>query len=94
MLFRSPGGKKAVLDDDAGAIRFEDENGNNIAIDSSGITIDSKGDIKIKATGNISIEGMNVNTKANAQFKAEGSAGAEVSSGAVSVIKGSVVQIN
>ena len=68
--------------------------GNNIAIDSSGITIDSKGDINIKATGNISIEGMNVNAKANAQFKAEGSAGAEVSSGAVSVIKGSVVQIN
>ncbi|MDD4778615.1 MAG: type VI secretion system tip protein VgrG [Fermentimonas sp.] len=94
VTIETPGGKKAVLDDDAGAIRFEDENGNNIAIDSSGITIDSKGDIKIKATGNISIEGMNVNTKANAQFKAEGSAGAEVSSGAVSVIKGSVVQIN
>ena len=32
--------------------------------------------------------------KAGAQWKAEGSAGAEINSSAVTVVKGSVVQIN
>ena len=40
------------------------------------------------------MEGTNVNVTASAQLKAEGSSGAEVSSGAITVIKGSQVQIN
>lgn len=90
----TPGGKKVTLDDDAGVIQLEDENGNKVVIDSSGITLDSPADINLKATGDINIEGMNVSAKANAQFKAEGSAGAEVSTSAVAVVKGSMVQIN
>lgn len=90
----TPGGKKVTLDDDAGVIQLEDENGNKVVIDSSGITLDSPADINLKATGDINIEGMNVSAKANAQFKAEGSAGAEVSTSAIAVVKGSMVQIN
>ena len=48
----------------------------------------------IKASGDVNIEGVNVTNSANAQFKAEGSAGAEVSTGATAVLKGSIVQIN
>jgi len=48
----------------------------------------------IKATGDVDIEGTNVNIKANAQMKAEGSAGAEVSSGGMTEVKGSLVKIN
>lgn len=90
----TPGGKKVTLDDDAGVIHFEDENGNKVVIDSGGITLDSPKDIILKATGDIRFEGMNISAKANAQFKAEGSAGAEVSTSAVAVLKGSMVQIN
>ena len=63
-------------------------------MDSSGIIMESAGDIGIKATGDVSIEGMNVGITANAEFKAEGSAGAEVSTSAIAVLKGSLVQIN
>ncbi|MCE5204594.1 MAG: type VI secretion system tip protein VgrG [Porphyromonadaceae bacterium] len=90
----TPGGKKVTLDDDAGVIHFEDENGNKVVIDSGGITLDSPKDIILKATGDIRFEGMNISAKANAQFKAEGSAGAEVSTSAVAILKGSMVQIN
>jgi hypothetical protein len=38
--------------------------------------------------------GTNLELKAGAQFKAEGSAGAEVSTSAIAVVKGSMVQIN
>jgi Rhs element Vgr protein len=90
----TPGGKKMTLDDDAGVIHFEDEKGNKVVIDSDGITLDSSKDIILKATGDIRIEGMNISAKANTQFKAEGSAGAEISTSAVAVLKGSLVQIN
>ena len=93
-ILETPGGKRVTLDDDSGVIQLEDDNGNKVLIDSEGISIDSKGDINLKATGDILIEGTNISAKAMAQFKAEGSAGAELSTSAVAVVKGSLVQIN
>ena len=90
----TPAGKIIKLDEDAGNIIIEDDNSNKITIDDSGISMESPKDINIKATGDVNIEGTNVNVKANAQFKAEGSAGAEVSTSAIAVLKGSLVQIN
>ncbi|TPG45290.1 type VI secretion system tip protein VgrG [Flavobacterium pectinovorum] len=90
----TPAGKKITLDEDKGVIVIEDENSNVITIDSKGIKLESAGNIEFKATGDIKIEGTNVSIKASAQFKAEGSAGAELSSGAAAVLKGSIVQIN
>ena len=40
------------------------------------------------------MEGTNINIKASAQLKAEGSSGSELKSGAVTVVKGSQVKIN
>ncbi|QSB26524.1 type VI secretion system tip protein VgrG [Flavobacterium sp. CLA17] len=90
----TPAGKKITLDEDKGVIIIEDENSNVITIDSKGIKMESAGNIEIKATGDVKIEGTNVSISASAQFKAEGSAGAEVSSGATAILKGSIVQIN
>ncbi|MBN9284272.1 MULTISPECIES: type VI secretion system tip protein VgrG [Flavobacterium] len=90
----TPAGKKVILDEDADIIKIEDEHSNILTFKSDGITMESAGDIKIKASGDVSIEGTNVKLKASAQFKAEGSSGSEVSSGAVTVVKGSQVKIN
>lgn len=90
----TPAGKKITLDEDADVITIEDEHVNILTLNGDGITVESKGDISFKATGDVNIEGTNVNLKASAQFKAEGSSGAEVSSGAITVIKGSQVKIN
>ena len=70
------------------------KNSNIITMDDSGIAIESCSDFSIKATGDCNIDATNVNIKANAEFKAEGNAGAEVSTSAIAVIKGSLVQIN
>jgi Rhs element Vgr protein len=94
VTIETPNGNKIVVSDDSGSILLEDENGNKIEMNSDGITIDSPGDINIKAGGDINAEGTNTNVKAGAQFKAEGSSGAEVSTGATAVLKGSLVQIN
>ncbi|WP_372756879.1 type VI secretion system tip protein VgrG [Mariniflexile sp.] len=90
----TPAGKMISLDEDANKITVEDDNSNVIIIDSNGISMESGGDITIKASGDVTIEGTNVEIKANAEFKAEGSAGAEVSTSAIAVLKGSLVQIN
>ncbi|OXB20679.1 MULTISPECIES: type VI secretion system tip protein VgrG [Flavobacterium] len=90
----TPAGKKITLDEDQGVIVIEDENSNVITIDSNGIKMESAGNIEIVASGDVKIEGTNVSLKAKAQFKAEGSAGAEMSSSAVAIVKGSIVQIN
>ncbi|MDP2686422.1 MAG: type VI secretion system tip protein VgrG [Aequorivita sp.] len=94
IIIETPGGKKVTIDEDSGVIKIEDENRNIITMDDSGIAMESGKDFSIKATGDCTIEAMNINVKANAQFKAEGSAGAEVSTSAVAVLKGSLVQIN
>jgi len=91
----TPGGHQMILDDDGGKVTLKDSNGNKLEMSSSGITIESAGDIAMKASKNIKIEGQtNLEIKAGAQWKAEGSAGMEISSSGITVVKGSLVQIN
>ena len=98
----TPGGNKIEINEDGKSITLEDQNSNKIVMNDSGIEINSPKDIKITATGNIEtkatgdckIEGMNVEAKANAEFKAEGTAGAKLTSSAIAEIKGSLVNIN
>ncbi|MCH7399183.1 type VI secretion system tip protein VgrG [Belliella sp. DSM 107340] len=94
ITIESPGGKKIILDEDAQNISIEDENNNQIILDADGIQIISGKDLQIKASGDINIEGTNVTGKASAQLTVEGSGGAEISSSASTVVKGSIVQIN
>lgn len=90
----TPAGNKILISEEEGGIVLEDENGNKITLNSDGITIESAKDLILKASGDVKVEGVNIEQKAQAQFKAEGSAGLEVSSSAVAVLKGSLVQIN
>lgn len=94
VVLETPAGKKITVDEDAGVIKLEDENSNKITMDPDGITMESGKDIILKATGDVKVEGINVSLKASAQFKGEGSAGAEISTSAVAILKGSMVQIN
>ena len=93
-VLETPNGNKITVSDDTGSIELEDENGNKATLNSDGITLESASDISITATGDVKIEGTNVEIAANANFKAEGSGGAEVSTSAIAVLKGSLVQIN
>lgn len=94
LTIETPNGNTITISDDEGSIVVADENSNTITMDSSGVAIESQGDINIKAAGDVNIEGINTHIKASAQYKAEGSAGVEMSSSATAVVKGSLVQIN
>lgn len=102
IALETPGGNKIIISDEDKGITLKDQNGNTMTMNNSGISIKSPKDIILEATGKLtlkatqdtSIEGLNVNAKANAQFKAQGNAGAEVSTSAIAILKGSLVQIN
>lgn len=94
ITIETPNGNMMNLSDEDGAIVLADENGNSIMLNADGVTIESAADVNIKASGDVNIEGSNIATAAAAQLTAEGSAGAEFSSGGSTVLKGSVVQIN
>jgi Rhs element Vgr protein len=94
ILFDTDAGNKILISEDAQSITIQDQNDNKIIMSQDGIEITSSKDLKIKASGDIKIEGTNVELSANAQFKASGSGGAEVSSSAVTNVKGSIVNIN
>ncbi len=91
----TPKGNFIELSEDTGGISITDENGNKLTLDSNGVTIESAKDIIFKAaSGDLKIEAINVQAKAQANFKAEGSAGAELSASGNTVVKGAMVQIN
>lgn len=94
VTIETPAGKKITADENEDAILLEDDHGNTITMNADGITLETAGDLVLKATGDVNIEGLNISQAAQAQFTAEGSAGIEVSSSAVAVLKGSLVQIN
>ncbi|MCF0039775.1 type VI secretion system tip protein VgrG [Dyadobacter fanqingshengii] len=94
VTIKTPKGNKVTLSDDEGSILLEDENGNKVTLNAKGISLESAKDIILKASGDVKIEGANIEIKASAQMKAEGGAGAEFSSSASTKVKGSIVQIN
>jgi Rhs element Vgr protein len=101
ILFDTPGGNKLTLSEEAKGIVLEDQNGNKIVLDDSGIKIESTKDLTLKAAKDVKIEGLNMDMKAQTALKAAGTASAEVSGtsttikgSATTVIQGGVVQIN
>lgn len=101
IILATPGGNRMTLSEDAKGIAVEDQNGNKITLDDSGIKVESSKDLTLKAAKDIKIEGMNLDFKAQTGFKVAATASAEVSGAsttikgsATTVIKGGIVQIN
>ncbi|NET47483.1 MAG: type VI secretion system tip protein VgrG [Merismopedia sp. SIO2A8] len=102
ITLETPGGNKLVISDEDQGVSVADQHGNSLTLNDSGITLTSATDITLEATGaltlkanqDISLEGLNVSATADGQFKAEGTGGAEVSTSAIAILKGSLVKIN
>ena len=105
----TPAGKKVTISEKDGVMSLEDENNNKITMDASAISVESGKDIKLKATGDLTIEAVNIKLTPSANFEVSaggssikaGSGSAALSAPTVSVegsgqatIKGGVVMIN
>jgi Rhs element Vgr protein len=94
VVLETPEGNKLALSEDGKKVSLEDQNGSSITLDDGGITLKSAKDITLKASGDLKVEGTNVEFKAQSNFKAEGQSGADLKSSGTLTVKGSLVQIN
>ena len=92
LVLRDVHGNSFAMNSDG--IAVEDASGNRIVLSSDGVEITPSADIVVSAGGDVTIEGANVSATARAQAKIEGSAGAEISSSAQTVVSGAIVRIN
>lgn len=106
----TPGGNQVVIDDDAKSITLTNEKVNTVSLTPDGILLKSEGTITLKAKKGItlttdasvdvsavsdaSVSALNIALSAKAKFAAKGNAGANLESPAITVVKGSLVQIN
>ncbi len=95
LTLETPKGKKIEINDDGDSIILSDQHQNKISMTSDGITIESPKTISIKSSaGDVKVEGMNIENKANVKFSAQGSANAELQSSGPTIVKGAIVNIN
>ena len=109
LKIETPAGKKITISEKEDYIQMEDENNNKVTMDSSAISLESGADIKLKATGDLSIEATNVSIKPSSSFEmSAGGASIKADSGSAAIsapsvkvegsgtatIKGGVVMIN
>jgi Rhs element Vgr protein len=94
ILIETPGGIKALLSDDQGLIQVEDATANKFMMNSGGISMESPSDFIIKANGKIEMEATEVTITGTANVKVTSWADAELSSGGITKVNGSLVQIN
>ena len=90
----TPAGNVLIMDEDAKTITLQDQNNNKMEMSSDGVKIESAKDIILKATGDIKADGINIELKASASLKGEGSASAEIKSSGNTTVKGGIVMIN
>jgi Rhs element Vgr protein len=95
ITLETPKGKKIEINDDGDSITLSDQNQNKISMTSDGISIESVKNISIKTSGgDVKVEGLNIENKANVKFSAQGNANAELQSSGPTVVKGAIVNIN
>jgi Rhs element Vgr protein len=96
-LYRSRSGLRLYFNDDTREIRLETPAGNTLALSEreSGIRIESAKALTLRSATGLQLDaGTGLAAKGGTELKLEGSAGAEISSGGITTVKGSLVQIN
>ena len=109
LVIQTPAGKKVTISDSDGVVTVEDENGNKVSMDASSVSVVSAADMSLKATGDLTIEAVNITLSPSSSFSlSAGGASMSAGSGAVSIsaatldlegsgtttVKGGVVMIN
>lgn len=90
----TPKGNQIVLSEKDESVLIADQHGNRLEFKNDGIELESKGDLRVKAHGDINVEGKQIELKAKAGLKAQATGSAELSSHSTTVVKGQLVQIN
>ncbi|HYH57069.1 MAG TPA: phage baseplate assembly protein V, partial [Anseongella sp.] len=91
---KTPGGKLITLNDTEGAILIEDENGNRIKMEASGVTVESASSLNLKAAADIKLEAVNILLSPSSQFGVSAGASEIKAGGGSAEFKSATVKIN
>jgi uncharacterized protein involved in type VI secretion and phage assembly len=95
VLLETLEGNKITLSEGDKAVTIQDQNGNKIEMTESGITIEAAKALELKAGTEIKLtSSTSFNIKSEADLKMEGAKGVELTSSAVTKIKGSIINLN
>jgi len=95
VIVETPGGNRLTLDDDKKTAKLEDQHGNVLEMGQSGVRLESKKSLTLKAGTELKVEsGTSLGVKGGTTLKLEGTSGAELTSTASTAVKGSIVQLN
>ncbi len=95
VTLETPAGNILTMSEEDKEVSLKDQNGNKIEMTSDGITIDSSKAITLKAATEVKMEsGASFNVKGGAALKLEGTSGTELTSAAITKVKGSLLQLN
>jgi Rhs element Vgr protein len=110
VVVTTPGQNRIVLSDESQSIRLNDQSGNSVELNTSGITLNSAADITLMAQGKITLDavdsvsisskadvktvGLNIASDAQVSLTATGNARAELLSQGQTAVKGALVLIN
>ncbi|HEX6368224.1 MAG TPA: type VI secretion system tip protein VgrG [Longimicrobium sp.] len=95
VTLETPAGNKITMSEEDKAIKIVDQNGNKIEMTADGIVIESAKKLELKAGTELKLEsGTALSVKGGSELKMEGASGAELSSSAITKVKGSLLQLN
>lgn len=94
LALATPGGRELRMSDADGVVALSDGDGNRILLDKGGITLETRGTLRIKAGDGSVQTAKSLRLKAGSSLVAEGASGAEVKSAGVAKLTGAMVQIN
>lgn len=95
MQFETAAGNKITLSEEDKAIKIEDQNGNKIEMTDSSIKIEARKALELKAGTEVKLEsGTSLGVKGGTELKMEGASGVELTSTAITKIKGSIIHLN
>lgn len=95
LSLETPAGNKLTLSEDAKAVLIEDQSGNKIEMTDAGIKIEAAQALELKAGTELKLEsGTAFSVKGGTELRMEGSTGVELTSAAITKIKGSLINLN
>ena len=72
VMLETPAGNKLTLSEDEKTASLVDQNGNKVTLDDGGITLESAKDLTLKASGDVKLEGTNVELQVAGELQGRG----------------------
>ncbi|HCZ17931.1 hypothetical protein [Wolinella succinogenes] len=94
LTLTTPMNHRIIIRESSDSLLIQDSHQNQLTFDSKGISLESQGDLTLRAKGDIKIEATHIKQHAETSLSLKGKTSAELSAFGQTTIKGAMVMIN